>query len=60
MCRRGRVGAWGHEREETTKQKQQKQLVNIHIVRITSTSVKGRHSIDTEMNAESFEYGYFQ
>ena len=27
------------------------------IVQMMSTSIKGRHSINAEMNAESFEYG---
>ena len=29
-------------------------------MQIMPTSVKGRHSIDAEMNAESFEYSYFR
>ena len=29
------------------------------IVQITTTSVNGRRSVDTEMNAESFENSYF-
>ena len=29
------------------------------IVRIMSTSVKGIHSMDAEINAESFEYVFF-
>ena len=36
-----------------------KTLLNKDILRITSTSLKGRHSINTEMRTESFEYGYF-
>ena len=28
-------------------------------LRITPTSIKGRNAINTGINAESFEYGYF-
>ena len=33
---------------------------NKAMARMTSTSVKERHSIDTTMNAESVKYGYFR
>ena len=36
-----------------------KNLLNKDIVQMTSTSVKGRHSIDAQINAKSFEYCYF-
>ena len=29
------------------------------IVQITIPSIKGRHSIDAEINIKSFEHGYF-
>ena len=35
-------------------------LLSKHIVQITPTSVKGKHSVDAEVNAESFEHSYFQ
>ena len=37
----------------------EKILLDRNIVQITSTSIKGRHSIHREMNAESFENSYF-
>ena len=37
----------------------EKNLFNEDIVRLTLTSVKGRHSIDIDMNVESSYYGYF-
>ena len=35
-----------------------KVVLNKDIVQLTQTSIKGRNSIDAEMNAESFKYGY--
>ena len=37
----------------------EKNLLNKDIMRILSTSIKERHSINAEINADSFEYGYF-
>ena len=33
-------------------------LVNKDIMRMMSTSIKGRHSIDAEINAELLQYSY--
>ena len=33
---------------------------NKDIVQLTQTSIKGRHSINADMNAESIKYGYFK
>ena len=37
-----------------------KVLLDKGTMQIMPTLVKGRHSIDAEMNAESFEYSYFR
>ena len=48
------------ERErEREREREEKSLLDKDIMQRMSTSTKGKHSSDVEMNAESFEYGYF-